>query len=49
MQEQRAEQKLKRAKKVQTEKLESAAMTAAANIVESVSSLFGGGEMKALD
>lgn len=36
-------------KKVQTEKLESAAMTAAANIVESVSSLFGGGKMKALD
>ena len=45
-----AEQELKRAKKeVQTEKLKGAATTAAANIAESVVSLFGSNKVKALE
>ena len=45
-----AQEELKQAKKeVQTEKLKGAATTAATNIAESVSSLFGGGKMKALE
>ena len=45
-----AQEELKQAKKeVQTEKLKSAATTAATNIAESVGSLFGGGKMKALE
>ena len=45
-----AQEELRRAKKeIQTEKLKGAATTAAANIAESVGSLFGGGKMKALE
>ena len=52
LQEQKAEveQELKRAKKeVQTEKLKGAATTAAANIAESVGSLFGSNKVKTLE
>mgnify|MGYP000140495396 CR=1 FL=1 len=45
-----AQEELKRAKKeIQTEKLKGAATTAAANIAESVGSLFGSGKLKDLE